>query len=497
MALKPHYLFELYKKISEGNYAISPIIVTGFSDLSYTGGIETTKDVITVKFENERVNADYFTNFLGKKARFDNIFSIDDEVKVYGYYDTLPANKDDALIICGRIASFSYQEDNSALQYSMKIINRTEELLNTMVPYSTRVATGTANTAPAAIRQLIARLNQFHNLDSRRRIVAEYDSSVVSFTGSPGGIAALKSDGTAFDPIEYNETWKPIYYNIEKLSSPEYTGDGDAGNYIFYIRYTHVLPQYQNTYGPTVNELVWKPKTQVLTGSLINGIDFTNASINLDVKDIQNMLIVNAGTDLRGAGITGVAYNKESIGKFGMKVGYYTGHRRVFSNIYTQEYNTVISAGSHVDADGFPSDAAGSSAYPLRMSFYERDYQGVYTGSYLVATNKKNWNQYLRDEARWQAIGESNKILDKLGEPKYSVKADMIIGSNTLVLGNIYMFTIPSYGWEGTATNPGYKLRVTNIAHTFNDSGWTSQFDAVEDEKVVSDALGNSKLNVG
>lgn len=498
MALYPKVLFEVYRKTGDGEFSLTPLIYTDFVDLSFRGGIETTKDVIIVKFTQERVNAGEFTNFLGKNNRFDNIFSIDDEVKIYGYYRTLPVNKDDALIIAGRVASFDYSTSSDKLLYTMKIINRTEELLNTMTPFSTRSEQGITNTCPTAIRQMVNRINKFHGNDPKRVIIAELSSGSSLITGSPGKIQALRSDGTPFPVIDYNETWKPVYYNIEKLSSPDYTSDDASGEYIYYITYSAVKPELRDTYGATVNELVWKSKSLVSSGSLYENRDFTNIKINLDVKEIQNVLIVNAGTDRRGAGITGVAYNLESVGKYGAKIGYYMAKRQVFSKIHTDEIKYVSGIGKFIDPDGMPSNSAGSVAYPVSMSFSSRDsFTGSFTGSILVARNKDDWNQYLRDESRWQATEEANGVLEKLGTPRYTINGDLVIGSNNIVLGDIYDMIIPSYGWEGTITNPSYKLRVKNMSHTFNNNGWTSQLEAEEDEKVISEYLGNSKSNVG
>lgn len=497
MVLQPRYMFEVYKKISDGVFNVTPVVVTGFTDISFRGGIESTKDVITVKFPNEKNDNVSYNRFLGKKQKFDNIFSVDDEIKIYGYYSRLPADKDQALIMTGRISGFGYDTDTNKMGYNLKIINRTEELLNTMTPFSTRAEQGATNTAPTAIKQMVRRLNQFHGNDPRRQISAYLTTEINPITGSFGKIQATKSDGTAFPTIDYNETWKPIIYNVEKLSDPAYTGDDNAGTYITYITYTPVSVPYQSVYGTSTNEIAWKSKTLIAAGSLTEGRDIVRCKISLDLKDIQNILIVNAGTDRQGAGITGVAYNLNSIGKFGAKVGYYTKSRRLYSNIWGQEVAFGSALGKQFDVDGMPSATTGSNAYPLSMSFSERDtFSGSFTGSTLVARNKKEWNQYLRDESRWQAVVEAQKILEKLGVPRYNLTADQLIGSNTIIPGNLYNFIVPSYGWQGNTDNPGYKLRVTTMSHSWNKEGWSTQIEAAEDEKVISDILGNSKSNV-
>lgn len=494
MVLFPQYRYEVFKKISPTSLSPVPIIISNFDSIEYAGGIETTKDVLSSKVFNSRNSSGSWVTYLGKKTRDENILGVDDEIKFYGYYGSvLPSNPDNALILAGRVNGYSYQPETERYAYTIKVVNRTEELLNTMVPYSTRANIGSANTSPTAIKQMIARLNKFN---PNKNIVAGFTTEILPMTGSYGNIAAFNSTGGSFPTIDYNETWKPTYYNIEKLSSPEYTEDENAGEYICYIKYTPVLPDFRATYGSSVNELVWKAKNLVSSGSLIEGQDITNVKIDLSVKDVQNLLIVNAGTDRKGAGITTVAYNLESMGKYGVKTGYYTRSRRVFSEIHGEEIRYVQNTlGKVIDSDGMP--AAGVGSYPLNMSFLGRNEFGSFeAGSVLTATSKTEWNNYLRDEARWKARVQAEKVLEKLGEPRYILNSDLIIGSNNIIAGDLYTFIVPSYGWEGNASNPSYILRLKDIQHSFTENGWSTSFRAEEDEKVISTYLNNPRSNV-
>lgn len=493
MVLFPQYRYEVFKKISPTTLSPTPSLLTNFFSLDYAGGIETTKDVLSSKLHNSRDSNGSWVFYLGKKSRTDNLIGVDDEIKFYAYYGSeMPTNRDDALILAGRVTGYGFQPESERYVYTIKTINRTEELLNTMVPYSTRAATGSANTSSTAILQMIARLNKFN---PNKNIIAGLTTQTIEITGSAGNIAAFNSTGGSFPTIDYNETWKPTYYNIEKLSSSEYTEDENAGEYIFYVKYTPVLPKYRTEYGSTVNEFVWKAKNLVSSGSLVEGVDITNVKIDLDVKDVQNLLIVNAGTDRKGAGITTVAYNLESMGKYGVKTGYYTRSRRVFSEIHTQEMGYVQNTlGKVVDSDGMP--AAGTGSYPLVMSFKERDEYGSFNGSTLTAASKTEWNNYLRDEARWKAREQAEKVLEKLGEPRYVLNADSYIGSNNIIAGDLYSFKVPSYGWEGGSANPSYVLRLKDIQHSFTENGWGTTLRAEEDEKVITTYLNNPRSNV-
>ena len=181
MVYFPQYRFELYRKSGEESFNPVPEVISGFTSLDYAGGVETTKDVLNIKFSNYRNSNGSWAKTLGKQLRVDNFFGIDDEVKLYGYYgSSLPANKDDALIISGRIAGFTYKPEGEGYTYGVKIPNRTEELLNTMTPYSSRASSGTANTSPSAIIQMIARVNQFN---PTKNVIAINNHTVSSITG--------------------------------------------------------------------------------------------------------------------------------------------------------------------------------------------------------------------------------------------------------------------------------------------------------------------------
>lgn len=560
MVYFPQYRFELFRKTSDGTLSPSAEVLTGFTSLDYAGGIETTKDVLNLKFSNYRLNNGSWSHTLGDSTRSNNFLGIDDEIKFYAYYgSSLPSNPDDALIIAARVAGFDYKPESEGFTYTIKTVNRTEELLNTMSPYSSRANSGSANTCPTAINQMIARLSQFN---PNKKLYGFYSNQYNEITGSFGNIARWRKKyegvnetassneiidpskdfsnnpnligsgsvvnyangslarvvgslngstlilntgifnssgaryeiGYDFPTIDYNETWKPTYYNIEKLSTVDYTQDDEAGEYIFYVKYTPFLLGKQDEYGPVINEFVWKQKPLINSGNLVDGSHITNVNINLDLREVQNLLIVNAGTDRKGNGITTVAYNTESMGKYGVKSGYYTRSRRVFSELHTQEIKYVESLGKVIDSDGMP--ASGTGSYPITMNFTLRNEDGLVVGSALVANNKNDWNQYLRDEAKWQAKLQAIQTLEKLGEPRYALSAEMIVGSNTLIAGDLYTFIVPSYGWMGTEENPGYKLRIKDLQHSFTDLGWTTRIEAMEDEKVISDYLGNRRSSV-
>jgi hypothetical protein len=479
----PLIKFELFKTIDSVE-SLRGSDITDWIDLNSVDGIEATKDVCTFRVHNIYNKLGSWLSPVTLREQSSNRFRIDDSFRLYGYYSSLPTNQDDALLFRGVIRSWDYNTDgdNGAI-LSFRTINQTEELLGTLSPYSSRSDEGSFNTAPLAICQLGSRLNKFN---PNHPIYAYLTTQINPYTGSYGNVAGMRSDGTNFPTIDYNNTWKPVYLQIEQLSSPEYTKDEQAGTYIFYIKNSAVHPFYQKKLGPTIQELVWKAKPLSPTGSYVEGINIVNYKISLDTRDVKNLLIVNAGTDLRGAGITGVAYNTISMGEFGPRSDYYSNSARTFSELHRIEINRGTELGSDFLANGFPPEPG---SFPWTMSFSDRDSIGSSNGVVLIATNQKEWNQYLRDEARDRAVIEATNIIQRLGEPRFSITFDLVTGSNDQVLGDIKTFIIPSLGWLGTTANPGRKLRLTEQQHVFGLNGWQTTITALEDEKVIKDLL--------
>lgn len=126
MVYFPQYRFELFRKTSDGTLSPSAEVLTGFTSLDYAGGIETTKDVLNLKFSNYRLNNGSWSHTLGDSTRSNNFLGIDDEIKFYAYYgSSLPSNPDDALIIAARVAGFDYKPESEGFTYTIKTVNRT------------------------------------------------------------------------------------------------------------------------------------------------------------------------------------------------------------------------------------------------------------------------------------------------------------------------------------------------------------------------------------
>lgn len=495
----PRLKVELFRFL-DGNVSVTGSDVTDMIDFDVNAGIETTKDVFSFRLNNPLVGGS-ISNYLGRGEPVNNQFRVNDDFKIYSWYGSQqPTNIDESLVLFGTLQSYGYDVSSSQRRINIRGANRTEELLSTMTPFSALENVGSINQCHTIIKQMIKRLRQFNptkKLYASLNNVSDTSSDVFRLTGSVGGIQAFQSraydiDGNLiagsenfqFPAISFNETWKPIYLNIEKLSSPEYTEDDVGGTYIFYIETLPVLGQFKADVGSVIDHLVWKSVSLLTTSVLTEGTDFHSYTVGFDKNDVINTLIVDAGTDLKGAGIIGIAYNLESVGKLGPKTKYYSESRRVFSLIHQDEINAGSAAGSTFTESGYPD------GFPWLMLFEERDSFGSYNGSELDATDSTDFNNFLRNESRWKAVNEAQKIVDRLGEERLRLDYNLELGSNNFVPGQLNEFIIKTFGWLGSPeTDPSKKLRIRDWTHTWNNTGWNTRIVAREDEKVILDQL--------
>ena len=235
--------------------------------------------------------------------------------------------------------------------------------------------------------------------------------------------------------------------------------------------------------GKRFNQFFWNNKTISTLRTLTEGIDLLTTSIRRGTWDVYNAVIVNAGEDLYGAGILRIAYNAKSMGKIGAKWKYLPITDK-FQRTYDADYQRGIELGSAFGDDRFPD------TYDWVFDFESRDATtGERSGNAAVATDDTEYNNALRSEAGWQAAGEGQEIVENFGEARYKAEFELPVGSNNLSIGGLYELNSPSYGWEGTVSNPTKRLRLIDIKHTFNNNGWGTMIYFDEDEKVISDKV--------
>jgi len=495
---EPFYRIEVYKYLTNG-HSRTPIVYNSFLNGTSGTTLKIAKDRLSLSFANNVKFNTWESKYVSKQPEL-NKFNFNDNIKIYAWYDTTPTNYDDYLIIDVIVKSFSFESNNDGSTISITTSNRTEEILRYYRPYVSIKNQSSINTPPLIIRNLIDILNKDNNPDNDKKlmVLGLLDSEVSNITGLPGNIASTKLNGSSFTPIDYSSSPINIYNHIAKLSDTKYTNDTNAGTYLFYIKNTPVLPYYQPIYGKYINELVWKPRGTTLQNALVENEDLFNIKVSYNVGDVINHLIIYAGEDCEGAGINTYVLNSESSGRYGLKSKYYSESQYLANELINNE----LKIGDYANSYHTPNDIDPTyQRYPAGLiagslwtfSFNERNTQtGAITGISKKVYGKKDYNNAIREEAKWRAREEGNELLRNTGNPKYKVECSLELGNthlkeSKLVPGDIYNLKIPSIGWKDTT----YNLRLTDINHQFSPMSWTTSLVFKEDDKTVS-----SKVNL-
>ena len=367
------------------------------------------------------------------------------------------------------MTSYSYTVSETSIRIFVKGANRTETLLSTLVPTS-NTKEGSFNTSPKVIMQILNRIIKFN---PTKKLSYALDTDINPDTGEYGKIQSVNSLGSAFETIAYHQNYKGGYEQIEELSGPEYTGDYNSGEYLFYIQYSPKIG------GGYVNEVVWKSKSKTVLGSFEEGVDFNTYKIDYQIKDVINAMIVSAGQDCYGHGKTTYVINAESMGKYGAKWKFYPA-TNIIPDLIKVETSIMDAAGSTYDERYLPD------TYPYDMHFDGRDtLTGSSVGSKVIVTSDKEFNDSLRFEGMWQAKNEAQRIVNTLGSPRYQVNLDVFDITRTYQLGDLYELKIPSFGWEGTSSDPVKKLRLIEDAIIIGANGLEFGLTFEEDEKTI------------
>jgi len=498
----------LYKRNetdSLGGYSLIPLDLTNIFSADVRAGIETTKDTFTLRMPNDLIlTTGSFNLQADSTVRSPNDIKIGDlcEISAYDAIIGRSANTNDELIISGNINSFDHNQAEEDSYVTFKGVNRTEALLQGYALGTYDVVT-TTNKSPIIITEIIKRLRHYAQVGLDKRIYAALDNAYIydeeiginsttyptGITGSYGNIASAKVNGEAFKEITYKKIWQPTYKIIEDLSTVENTGDEDAGAYLCYIKNTPVIPDVKGILRTiTINELVWKPVSLIVGSTLTRGTNYSTITSVKDVFDVKNILIIKAGTDLEGDGITAFALNTESVGQYGPRFGYLASPNTV-DKIISEEKRVTGSEsliGSEWGTDRYPSVVSAGSDWDFHFYSRATTYPYNTTGAYAQSTSgKKSFNEVIRTEAKAQARITGNELVQTLGSPRFKATVELIHGSvGSYQMGDLVLVVDSSVGWWNTVANPGKKLRVHDVQHSFGNE-WVTTLYLEEDEESV------------
>lgn len=305
------------------------------------------------------------------------------------------------------------------------------------------------NRSHLAIQQIISQLNKFN---PNRKIYGESPSEWTDMGND-------ESPGVA----KYNSSYRTAIQMIEELSGSKYTGDGQ---YIYWVEYNAIDDRY---------EFRWKSKPNISSDNVLEGVNPNDIKIGKSTDGVLNVIIYNAGTDCNGRGIEGINFDF-TIAGFGSKWKYVSTTSTIAQDLINAEFedNKVLwdVGNNNQRTESYPI------AYPYTLTTIKgRTITGIDDGSFLVAYSDKDFNEYIRSEAHWQAKFRTNDLILKFSKPRY--KGTLFIPYNTALdeyaLGNIYNINLPSFGLNNK------KLRLTQIDYEF----YGLQLTIEEDEETV------------
>lgn len=474
----------------DGTVSFDGIQLTDVQKADARIGVETIKDVFSFDVPNVLQSDSTWSKTLGKKNT-DNFISEGDFIKIRSYYDTLDTD-DNNTIIYGEVIDYSYSAGNTGASISVNGANITENLLRGYA-LGTYTYSGSTNTASNIVIDIIERRLRFGGITANRKIYAALEGNPivdtvdgvdnVNITGTTGNVSATSKQ------ITYSKFWQPAYRILEDLSAPEYTGDEDAGNYIFYVQAVPVLPQYVNALGTNfIYELVFKPATQTVSKTISRGTDYKTINTRKNTDELVNVLIIKPGVDTQGRGIIDYAANTESLAKNGPKYSLYA-KPEIASKIRTDERQAGENLGSPFTGD-LPDDTGSSFPWDFNTIFVrETNPPFSETATLEQASNQDEYDEIIRQEARFRGKIEGQRIVDNLGEPVFECTVELYTGSNDVGMGNLIAIKDTTFGWDNTVGNPTYKLRLRDIRHSWDSAGWNTTWVLKEDEKVISDNI--------
>ena len=512
-------------------YDTIPVYLTSFTSVSLNYGYKDKRDtfgitLIPTKTFNSNTQTDVY-----------NVPNIDnnDVINIYVYYEDDPnivwdtdgvtvLNLNDFLLFNGVVDKFSYGSNQGVYTMSVTGNNRTEILLNSMVFFQ--------YTQMIVPNMIVESAGKFRSMNKNKALfmfkdykgdgtdiagsepqaynalnVNYYDSYIPNYEHwgkvPRGGVRAYKrnayeqvtvdgvtywrlkkygddgvtpinlnekdSDGNwvyRFPKLQYYETYKTLYSHLDVLSGPSYTYDREAGTYITYVTRDNVLH--------------WDPKKTIVDRTALES-ETSSTRVNREIRDVINAVVINVGHDVRGKGILALAYDSNSMVKYGAKWKYITR-----SNIAEQVKNDQRTKSGVVynDENNFPASYPVNVFVPGQSSILDSS-----TGSPIweydlgdTISSNLEFNDYIRKVSRELGKDYGRDYIAHNGNPRFFVNMKLDEGSDLFRIGDFVQIEVPSLNWDGLDT---LKLRVQEIKHTIDSNGWSTQLTLEEDAENV------------
>lgn len=266
----------------------------------------------------------------------------------------------------------------------------------------------------------------------------------------------LKADGTTSFPLfDLAMNYTPFYQIVEKLTSNEYTEDGQ---YVYFITADASGNRYLSI--RSTKDSVLSTIGEGEASTLIQSP--TKIKITKSKEDVKNFIVFYAGDDLRGNSIQGLYYDLSSIAKHGFKYHYMvdetgdTAKTILYDEASANSSSFNFSNGKWTDTNHFPTS-------------YNYSWSILLDGASVTSTDNNDFVEDHAALARQQARAIADNYSKNAGKVKYKVTMNYFF-RNDLTLGGLYLVNLPS-------RNISKELRLNEATYTVKGTDYMFEED--------------------
>ena len=444
-----------------------------------------------------------------------------DTVKVFLKYtddpsEVIDTESSDDLIMIGEIEEFEAELGENSTKWKLKIVDKSFILLNKLwakayLKNDTHIVgttTETGWTPPELITDIISVVTAKGNKTSEVKAslaVGTFDSDGKFTRASGGYIQNIRPDGRAWDAndddsknirqqLSIAKVFKPLYEWINDLGTIERTNTTyEQSNGLVCKRpYQYFIDEDNNFHweyaGTATDSYLITVGATAAAGADVEvydklqekTIEFTDnvhhrvysGKLKKSIFDVVNMVIFNAGDDFNGTGILDYFYNP--ISKSSVLKPVYKPMTDIAKTFKKQEIITENSANYTENNDtgtlfyeSTKYDANdGASTYPFQPSWNK-------ASNDPTVTSDKELNDSFRTFCIATGDSRGADITNLRSNARY--KGTITLKGYKYKVGNVVIFNDSLHGIVNEF------LRITDIQHTIDASGWFTTISVEED----------------
>lgn len=210
---------------------------------------------------------------------------------------------------------------------------------------------------------------------------------------------------------------------------------------------------------------------RIVVGDNSTGFSVYSYKLSKKTFDVINMVIYNAGTDLEGSGILGYFYDINTKSKE-LKMTY-KPFTHIAKDLIKQELPTGLNGNNNLTQNN-----ASTSPFTHEGNRYDNTVAYNFTASWGdTVTSDDDYNDSLRSRADINAKAISAALTRSKGSPRW--KGDITLSGFRFQPGELITFTSYQAGILEE------DLRITEISHSFEKSGWFTTLTVEQDERLT------------